>query len=69
MGWVGHTACDAYRILRELNGEYLAVAPIGCKREMWNAPIIVAGFVVCGATGKLRKRPLRPSLTENVEAA
>ena len=42
---------------------------LGMNGLAFGALIIVSGFVVYGATGKLRKRLPQPSLTENVEPA
>ena len=41
----------------------------GMNGLAFGALIIVSGFVVYAATGKLRKRLPQPSLTENVEPA
>jgi hypothetical protein len=42
---------------------------LGMNGLAFGALIIVSGFAVYGATGKLRKRLRQPSLTENTEAA
>jgi len=70
-GLTGAISCGIFPMLllslAMVEGEHETV--LGMNGLLFGALIIVTGFVVYGATGKLRKRLPQRALTENAEAA
>ena len=70
-GLTGAITCGIFPLLllslAMVEGEHESV--LGMNGLAFGALIILAGFVVYGTTGKLRKRVPEPALSENAEAA